>query len=150
MKLKSLVFASLGWSTLALLHAEPEAMKRVALIFDDGPVPANAEPLLAVGAHVVDDRQQREPLGRQRVLDARRDLGEGVALHNALLLEGAEPKGQRAGAYARQRPFKLAEARAPLRQLAHEQQRPLAADDLGCHANRTCLIDRHYRPYFTK
>jgi len=66
------------------------------------------------------------------------------------ILEGAEPKGQRAGAYARQRPFKLAEARAPLRQLAHEQQRPLAADDLGCHANRTCLIDGHYRPYFTK
>ena len=61
-----------------------------------------AQPLLAVGAHVLDQRKQRAALLGERVLDPRRDLGEGVALHDALLLERAQ--AQREGARRDARP----------------------------------------------
>ena len=48
-----------------------------------------------------------------------------------------------------ERAFELAEARAALGQVAHEQQRPLAAHDLGGRAHGTCLIDGHFNRYFT-
>src|SRR5271165_1254314 len=108
-----------------------------------------AEPVFAVRAHVVDDRQQRPALLGERVLDARGHLGERVALDDALLLERTQAQRQRARADPRERAFELAEARAPLRQVAHEQQRPLAAHDLRGHTHRACLIDGHYALYFT-
>src|SRR4051794_24856723 len=48
------------------------------------------QPFLAVGAHRLDDRDQRPPLLRQAVLDPRRHLGERLALEDALLLERAQ------------------------------------------------------------
>ena len=89
------------------------------------------------------------PFSRQRVLDARRHLGEGVALDDALLLERAQPQRERARADPGERAFELAEARAPLGEVAHQQQRPLAAHDLGGHADGTCLVDGHFSLYFT-
>src|SRR6476469_10991194 len=53
------------------------------------------EPLAAVAAHVLDQRQQRLALVRQRVLDARRDLGKGVAGDDALILERAQAQRER-------------------------------------------------------
>src|SRR4029079_5102325 len=49
-----------------------------------------AQPLAAVLAHRVEDRQQRLALGGQRVLDARRYLGVGVALDDPFLFECAQ------------------------------------------------------------
>ena len=82
-------------------------------------------------AHAIDDRQQVDPLLGQRVLDARRDLGVGVALDDPVLLERPQAKRQRAGADPRERALELAEAAAPGGEVTHEQQRPLAADQLG-------------------
>ena len=42
------IVALLGIGLAAFLHAESESKKRVALVFDDGPRPADAEPLLAL------------------------------------------------------------------------------------------------------
>ena len=57
-----------------------------------------AEPLGAVDAHRLDDRDERAALLRQRVLDARRDLGERLAGDDALLLERAQAQRERARA----------------------------------------------------
>ena len=62
-----------------------------------------------VGAHVLDQRDQREALVGERVLDARRDLGERLTLDDPLLLQGAQPQRQRAGAYPPERALELAE-----------------------------------------
>src|SRR3954464_12835836 len=85
---------------------------------------AGGEPALPVGAHVLDDRQQRQALPGQRVLDARRDLGVGVALDDPLLLQRAQAQGEGARADALQRALELAEPRVALREIANEQQRP--------------------------
>src|SRR4051812_580101 len=103
-------------------------------------IAGGAEPFAAVGAHRVDDRQQRLALRSQRVLDARWDLGVGVALDDPLLLEGAQAQAQRAGADAGERALELAEAGAALREVAHQEERPLAADDLGSGADGTGLV----------
>src|SRR3954468_22389897 len=89
------------------------------------------EPGLAVGAHGLDDRDERAALLRQPVLDARRNLRERLALQDALLLERAQPQRQRAGADALERSLELAKPRAPLREVADHEHRPLAADDVG-------------------
>src|SRR4051794_40259414 len=52
------------------------------------------EPLAPVGAHVLDDRHERAALRRQRVLDAWWNLGERLALDDALFLERAQPDRQ--------------------------------------------------------
>ena len=108
-----------------------------------------AEPIFAVGAHVVDDRQQRPSLGRQRVLDAGGHLGEGVTLDDPLLLERTQPQRQGPRADPRQRAFQLTEPRPTLGQVSHEQEGPLTAHDLRRSANRACLIDGHFNLYFT-
>src|ERR1700676_4373516 len=68
-----------------------------------------AEPAATVLAHALDDREQIEPLPRQRVLDARRHLGVGVALDEAVLLERAQAQGERPRADAGERALELAE-----------------------------------------
>src|SRR4051794_34726617 len=90
-----------------------------------------AEPLGAVGAHRLDDRDERAALLGQLVLDARRDLGEGLAGDDALLLERAQAQAQRPGRDAFQRALQLAEALAAVGQVADHEERPLAADDVG-------------------
>src|SRR4051794_622250 len=83
-----------------------------------------AEPFFAVAAHRLDDRDQRAALLGQAVLDARRHLGEGLALDHALLLQCSQPQRQRARADALQRALQLAEARAPVREVPDHQHRP--------------------------
>src|ERR1700689_3828007 len=80
-----------------------------------------AEPALTVGAHVLDDRQQRQALFGERVLHARWDLGKSVALDNALILECAQAQRECARTDPRQRALQLTEARASLGQVADEQ-----------------------------
>ena len=63
-----------------------------------------------------------------------------VALHDALLLEGAQAQRQRARADALQRALELAEPRVALGQVANEQQRPLPADDLGGLTDGTRVV----------
>ena len=55
-----------------------------------------AQPLGAVGAHRLDDRDERAALVGQRVLDARRHLGERLARDDALLLQRAQAQRERA------------------------------------------------------
>ena len=107
------------------------------------------EPLLSVGAHVIDDRQQRPSLLGQRILHPRRHLGERVTFDDLLLLERPQSQRQRAGADPGQRAFELAEARSSLGQVANEQERPLPAHDLRRPAHRACLVNGHFNRYFT-
>src|SRR6476469_10118110 len=71
---------------------------------------AAEQPANAIGAHVFDQRHQGLALGGQRVLDPGWNLGVGVALDDALLLESAEAEGEGAGADALQGALELAEA----------------------------------------
>jgi len=48
MNARLITLALLGVGLATLVHAEPVSGKRVALVFDDGPRPADAEPLLAL------------------------------------------------------------------------------------------------------
>src|SRR5579862_2192496 len=94
-------------------------------------------------AHALDDREQVDPLLRERVLDARRDLGVGVALDDAVLLERAQPQRERPRADPRERALELAEAAAPRGEVADEQQRPLAADQLRGVDDGAVVIEGH-------
>src|SRR4051794_36937367 len=107
-----------------------------------GAGPGGFEPVGAVGAHRLDDRDQREALVRERVLDARRDFGVGLAGDDALLLERAQAQRERARADAGQRALELAEPRAALRQVTDDQQGPLSADHFGGAADGTIAV-RH-------
>src|SRR5918999_5775241 len=96
-----------------------------------------AQPLATVDAHRLHDRDQRAALLGQRVLDPRRNLGEGLALDDALLLERAQPQREGAGRDPGERALELAEAAAALGQITDHEQRPLAADDVGGTADGT-------------
>ena len=63
--------------------------------------PSSSQPLAAVDAHRLDDRDQRAALLGQRVLDARRDLGVRLARDDALLLERPQAQRERARRDAR-------------------------------------------------
>src|SRR5215218_7857491 len=90
----------------------------------------DAEVLTPVAAHVLDERHERLALRRERVLDAGRDLGKGVPLDDALLLQRAKAQREGARADPRERALELAEAAAALGQVANHEDRPLAADDV--------------------
>ena len=64
------------------------------------------------------------------VLDAGRRLGEAVALDDPLLLEHVQPLRERARADARARVLELGEAARALREVVHDQGRPLRADQV--------------------
>ena len=98
------------------------------------------QPLLPVTAHVVDHRYQRPSLRRQAVLDARRDLGIGAPLDDALRLERPQPERQRAWADPFERPLELAEAVRTLGEVTNDEERPFAGDDLRGLANGAGLL----------
>ena len=89
-------------------------------------VPVGAEPLGAVGAHRLDDRDERAALLGQRVLDARRDLGERPARRRC------PPPRARAGA-ARACAARCPRASARARRSATGPRR-----DRGSRAASTC------------
>ena len=101
-----------------------------------------AQPLLAVGAHRLDDRDERAALGGERVLDARRDLGERLALDDALLLQRAQAQREGARGDALERALELAEAEPALREVTDHEHRPLAAHDVGGPADWAVAV-RH-------
>src|ERR671911_786919 len=109
----------------------------------------HAEPLAPVAAHVLDQRRNRHALRRQRVLHARRHLGVGVALDNALLLEGAEAQREGPRADAGQRALELAEAATALGKVANHKDRPLATDDVRSGTDWACGIG-HMGPVYRK
>ncbi len=95
------------------------------------PASGAIEPLAAVGAHALDQWDERPPLLGQRVLDARRHLGICLALDDSLLLERPQAQRQRARADPLERALELTEARPALGQITDHEQRPFAAHDLG-------------------
>src|SRR3954454_14200318 len=110
-----------------------------------GAAARGVQPAGAVFAHRLDDRDERKALVREAVLDARRDLGVGLALEDALLLQRAQAQRECAGADALERALELAEPRAALSQVADDQHRPLAADNLGGTADGTVAVG-HLQP----
>src|SRR6185503_19565131 len=93
-------------------------------------VALKTEPLAPERAHVLDQGQQGNALGREDVLDARRDLWVCLARDDALLLERLQPERERARADPVQRSLQLTEPAPPRSQVADDQDRPLAADNL--------------------
>ena len=59
---------------------------------------------------------------------------------DALLLEAAQAERERARADARERALELAEAAAPCGEVTDDEDRPLAADDVRCGADRADSI----------
>src|SRR5512146_3282129 len=96
---------------------------------------AAAEPAIAIRAHGVNQVCQCLTLLGQRVLDLGRHLGVGAAMQHALTLERREPLGKRLGADANQRALELAETLRASRQVAEDEERPLAAHNLSCAGN---------------
>src|SRR3954454_14166411 len=88
------------------------------------------EPATAVGAHVLDQRDEGSALVRELVGHARRHLVEGAALDDPLLLERPEPQRERARADAVERALELAEPESVIRQVTDDEESPLAGDDL--------------------
>ncbi len=105
------------------------------------------EPAMAEVAHLVDDRQERTALVGQLVLDPRRVLVVAAALDDPLLLEGAQAlrEGPRADPGARV--LELREAACALREVVHEQRRPLRADHVRARGDGAGgrLVDRVHR-----
>src|SRR5581483_6972637 len=97
-------------------------------------------PGAAEAPHLADDRQQRPPLPGQLVLDARRRLGVAVPHGDPLPLEHVEPFRQRARADPGTGVLQLHEAARPLRQVVHDQRRPLHRDDLRGRRDRAVLV----------
>src|SRR4051794_37410662 len=75
------------------------------------------EPLASVRPHVLDQRNEGSALVGERVLDPRRDLRVGAALHDAVFLERAKPKREGARTDAVERALELTEALASLGQI---------------------------------
>jgi hypothetical protein len=76
--------------------------------------------------------------------------GEGLTLHDALLLERAQAQGEGPGGDPGQGALQLAEAGLALREVADEQQGPLAAHHLGGAADGTRRVGGHLAQHFTK
>jgi tetratricopeptide (TPR) repeat protein len=98
------------------------------------------EPLASEAAHLADDREQRLALRRQLVLDARRRLGVAPADEDRLLLEDAEPLGERPRTYPRAGALELGEAARALREVVDEDGRPLRADDVCGTRDRALAV----------
>ena len=79
-------------------------------------------------------------LVRQLVLDAGRRLAVAPADDDPLLLEQAQPLGQRPRADTGAGVLELGEPARSLGEIVDEQSRPLCADDLGATGDRTGLV----------
>src|SRR3954470_22532557 len=88
------------------------------------------EPMAAVGAHVLDQRDEGSALVGELVGHAGRHLVEGAALDDSLLLERPEPQRERARTDAVERALELAEPQSVIRQVTDDEESPLAGDDL--------------------
>ena len=99
------------------------------------------QPAVAVGAHVLDQRHQGRALVGEGVFDPGRDLGVGPALDYPLLLQRAQAQREGAGADAGEGALELAEAQRVVGEVADDQERPLAGDDLGRPADRATRIE---------
>src|SRR3954451_21979293 len=98
------------------------------------------EPAAAVGAHVLDQRDEGAALVGELIGDARRDLGKGAALDDALLLERPQAKRKGARADALQRALQFTEPERGIREIADDQEGPLAGDDLRRTADGTFTV----------
>src|SRR5215210_7406569 len=111
------------------------------------------EPGAPEAAHLLDDRQEVAPLLGQVVLDPRRPLGIRAAFEDAVVLERAQPLGQRAWGDAGARGFELGEPACALRQVVHEECRPLRAEQpsaRGDRARRRVMSLEHRAHRYTK
>jgi peptidoglycan/xylan/chitin deacetylase (PgdA/CDA1 family) len=89
MNLRTLALALLGVALAGFVSAETTAAKRVALIFDDGPKPADAEPLLAllrkeavkVTFALVGDRVNENPATAKAIVAAGHELANHSQRH---------------------------------------------------------------------
>ena len=106
-----------------------------------------AEPLVAEAAHLADDREERRALLGQLVLDARRRLRVAAPHDDLLGLQPAQTLGERPRADPRAGVLELGKAPRALREVVHDQDRPLRADDLarGGDGALPRLVDREHR-----
>src|SRR4051794_23244386 len=95
------------------------------------------QPLAPVRPHVLDERNQGSALFGERVLDSRRHLRVGAALHDAVVLERAKPKREGAWTDAVERALELTEPLTSLGQIADQKECPLAGDDLRTASDGT-------------
>src|SRR5919198_1835965 len=105
---------------------------------------ARKQPPAAVGAHVLDQRDQGAALLGERVLDPRRHLRVGPPLDDAVVLQRAQPEREGARADALERSLELTEPLAALGQVADQEERPLAGDDLRTASDWTGILG-HFR-----
>ncbi len=107
------------------------------------------EPRVAEAAHRLDDRQQVVALVGQVVLDPRRRLGVAPAHDDSLLLQGPQPFRERARADTAAGVLELGKAARPLREVVHEDGRPLGAENLGAGRHRAAarVVDVAHRPH---
>lgn len=105
------------------------------------------KPSPAKVAHALDDGKESEPLGGERILNARRHFSKACAPHHGSVLEPLEALRQSLGADPRQGTFQLAESLAAVCKIAHDQGCPLVSDDLGGTRHWTtkmsCVKSRH-------
>src|SRR3954451_11994488 len=107
----------------------------------DGLALVDREPAASVGAHVLDQRDEGGALVGELVGHARGNLGEGAALDDAVLLEGPEAQREGPRADPLQGALQLTEPEGRIRQVADDQESPLAGDDLGRPADGTFTVE---------
>jgi hypothetical protein len=106
------------------------------------------EPFVSEAAHLFDDRKKTSALLVQLVFDARRRLRIAPADDEVLLLEHAEPLGERPRADAWTGPLQLGEAPGSFGEIVDEDGGPLGADDVRRARNRALLVmDRPHRTH---
>src|SRR5207248_2387283 len=115
------------------------ALQGVRQALDGGRLAVD-EPRMPEPPHLGDDRQQSLALGRQFVLDTRWRLREAAPLDDPLVLEDAQPLGERPRADPGARVLELGEAPGPLGKIVDEQRGPLGADDLGTRRYGAALV----------
>src|SRR5215217_3516766 len=118
-------------------------MRPCSWLLDRGGDPVvlvDRQPAAAVGAHVLDQRDESAALAGELIGDPRRDLGEGPALDDAVLLELAETQRQGARTDALERALQLTEPKRGIREVADDQEGPFAGDDFRRPADGTFAI----------
>src|SRR5918995_2074604 len=117
-----------------------QRLERRGEVARTGVRPLDGKPALAVGAHVLDQRDQRAALVRQRILDAWRNLRIGLALHDSQLLQCAQPQRERPRADALEGALELTEAKRGVGQIPDDQECPLPGDHLGRAAHGALAV----------